>query len=364
MSTFTVYMSEPSQLLFELAERDTRMYCALDLNSNKFIYTNPAFQAFFDLKSEEDNPSFLYNLIHEDDRAYVKAMFDTLEPLVLKEKMEFRVVLRGILYYLSISMLLFQNTPNDAILTGYIEDITGFKQTQDTLLALSNKKNAVLNILSHDLAGPLGSIQNYTYLLAKKVNPEDKLTNTVISSIDSISKRCIKLIQEFVKMEFLESTGVDLVKSRYNLVKIVGSFMEDYLRQQHALRKEVVFTYEQDLVFAEVDDTKLMQVINNLLSNALKFTPDQGKIEVMVSKEGENARIVVKDNGIGIPEKFHATLFEKFSKARRPGIKGENSVGLGMSIIKTIVEWHHGQIWFESEEGKGTAFYIEIPGCE
>jgi two-component system sensor histidine kinase VicK len=357
-------MLEPSQLLFEIAERDTRMYCALDLNSKKFIYTNPAFQAFFDFKLEEDNPSFFYSLIHEDDRAYVKAMFDALEPLVLKEKIEFRVVFRSILYYLSINMLLLENTPNDAILTGYIENITGLKQTQDTLLALSNKKNAVLNILSHDLAGPLGSIQNYTYLLAKKANPEDKLINTVISSIDSISKRCIKLIQEFVKMEFLESTGVEMVKSRYNLIKIVGSFMEEYLREQHALKKEVVFKYEQDLVFAEVDDTKLMQVINNLLSNALKFTPDQGKIEVIVSKVGENARIVVKDNGIGIPEKFHATLFEKFSKARRPGIKGENSVGLGMSIIKTIVEWHNGQIWFESEEGKGTTFYVEIPGCE
>jgi two-component system sensor histidine kinase VicK len=357
-------MLEPSQLLFELAERDSRIYCALDLKSNKFVYTNPAFQAFFNLNPEEAKPSFLYSLIHEDDRAYVKAMFDALEPLVIQEKMEVRIVFRDILYYLSINMLLMENTPDNRILTGYIEDVTGFKQTQDTLLALSNKKNAVLNILSHDLAGPLGSIQNYIYLLAKQANPEDKLANTVISSIDSISKRCIKLIQEFVKMEFLESTGVDMVKSRYNLVKIVGSFMEDYLRQQHALNKEVIFKYTQDLVFAEVDDTKLMQVINNLLSNALKFTPDQGKIEVIVSKEGDNARIVVKDNGIGIPEKFHATLFEKFSKARRPGIKGENSVGLGMSIIKTIVEWHNGQIWFESEEGKGTAFYIEIPGCE
>ena len=62
--------------------------------------------------------------------------------------------------------------------------------------------------------------------------------------------------------------------------------------------------------------------------------------------------------------KFHETLFDKFSKARRPGIKGETSVGLGMSIIKTIVEWHHGQIWFESKVGVGTTFHIQIPACD
>ena len=67
------------------------------------------------------------------------------------------------------------------------------------------------------------------------------------------------------------------------------------------------------------------------------------------------------DTGVGIPEKFHEKLFEKFSTARRTGLKGEPSVGLGMSIIKTIIEWHEGKIWFESQQNKGTTFYIEIP---
>jgi two-component system sensor histidine kinase VicK len=71
--------------------------------------------------------------------------------------------------------------------------------------------------------------------------------------------------------------------------------------------------------------------------------------------------IWVADNGIGIPKKYHASLFDKFTKARRPGLREEPTVGLGMSIIKTIVEWHKGKIWFESEEDKGTTFYVEIP---
>lgn len=96
----------------------------------------------------------------------------------------------------------------------------------------------------------------------------------------------------------------------------------------------------------------------------MKFTPDNGSIEVRVGRNDDRVRIEVKDTGIGIPEQFHETLFDKFSKARRSGIKGETSVGLGMSIIKTIVEWHQGKIWFTSKVGEGTTFYIEIPGCD
>jgi len=82
---------------------------------------------------------------------------------------------------------------------------------------------------------------------------------------------------------------------------------------------------------------------------------------VAVKERANTVLVTVADTGIGIPEKYHATLFEKFTRARRPGIKGEPSVGLGMSIIKTIVEWHKGKIWFESAENKGSTFYIELP---
>jgi len=357
-------MVMPNNLLFELAERDPKIYFAFDLDRGKFIYSNRAFKSFFQEEPQALNPDFLFNCIHEDDKAYVKATFDDLQPGLFDEKIEFRFLFKDTLYYLSVNMLLMEFENHDRTLSGYVEDITGFKENVNTSLSLSNKKNAVLNILSHDLAGPLGSIQNYSYLLSRQTNPEDKLTLQIVNSIDAISKRCIKLIQEFIKMEFLETVGVDMVKARFNLVEIVGSFMDDYLQHQHSLKKNVNFKYESAQIYAEVDDTKLMQVINNLLSNALKFTPDGGEINVFLSKKESTVLMVVQDSGVGIPGKFQAELFEKFSSARRPGLKGEDSVGLGMYITKTIVEWHNGRIWFESEEGKGTTFFIEIPGCD
>ncbi len=117
----------------------------------------------------------------------------------------------------------------------------------------------------------------------------------------------------------------------------------------------------EEKIYVPIDEYKFIQVINNLISNAIKFTPDGGVITVRIKPEKETVQISVSDTGVGIPEHLQEGLFEKFTKARRPGLKGEPSVGLGMSIIKTIVEWHGGKIWFESKENKGTTFHIELP---
>jgi two-component system sensor histidine kinase VicK len=357
-------MADPGKLLYDLANHDTRIYWAFDVSKNEYVYSNPAFEAFFQLSPERATPKMLYEMVHSEDKRYIKSVFESMKPGHFRENLEVRILLREKIFFLRVSMALSTTPEGSRIVTGYVDDITAFKESIDVMESLSNKKNAVLNILSHDLAGPLGSISNYSYLLARKADPKDALTLQMINSIESISRRCIRLIQEFVKLEFLESSGVDLLITRQNLVESIAAFMEDYLQHETDLKKSIRFLPETGQIFAEVDDYKFMQVINNLISNALKFTPDDGTIEVRISQSNKIVRIEVSDTGIGIPEEFHDKLFEKFSKARRPGIKGETSVGLGMSIIKTIVEWHKGKIWFNTKVGSGTTFYIEIPGCD
>ena len=115
-------------------------------------------------------------------------------------------------------------------------------------------------------------------------------------------------------------------------------------------------------VFAQVDQTKFMQALTNLVSNANKFTRRNGHIRVSVQVNAGSITLSVSDNGIGIPKDLLPVLFERFTKARRPGLKGEETVGLGLSIVKRIVELHGGRIWVESEEHQGSIFFIEIPG--
>jgi two-component system sensor histidine kinase VicK len=124
--------------------------------------------------------------------------------------------------------------------------------------------------------------------------------------------------------------------------------IEEYKNaEENLLPKIFDFTYSSDPLYMDIDDVKFLQVINNLFSNAIKFTPDNGTIRLECRRKGATVLFVVADNGIGIPAELQPVLFDKFSKARRPGLRGEESTGLGMSIIKTLVTWHGGKIWFK-----------------
>jgi two-component system sensor histidine kinase VicK len=356
-------MNNPSSLLLTFAEHDPRICFAIQLNNKKFLYLNPAFERFFQIKKEEADLDLIFSYVHPDDQEYVRAAYHAFKPGEFSDGLDFRMLLPdNKQYYLRLIAYLNVRSGEKASITGYVEDVTTFKEHERRLDELSNKKNAILNILSHDLSGPLGAIQNYTYLLSRnQVVVENEQVGKMISAIEKISKRSTNLIQQFVRNEFLESSGVDVFKTRVNLVEKFGSFMDDYYGVQDDISKNFEFNYSSDQIYAEIDETKFAQVINNLISNALKFTPDHGTISLDLKETDERVLITVSDTGVGIPEEFQANLFDKFSKARRPGLRGEPSVGLGMSIIKTIVDWHNGKIWFESKVDSGTTFYIQIP---
>ena len=110
-----------------------------------------------------------------------------------------------------------------------------------------------------------------------------------------------------------------------------------------------------------VDGDKLSRVLSNLVINAVKFSPEGGMIEISTSETAGGILIAVKDNGLGIPKEFENKIFDPFTSSKRAGTAGEQPFGLGLYISKQIVEAHHGRIWFESEAGITTTFYILLP---
>ncbi|RDC63635.1 Histidine kinase [Adhaeribacter pallidiroseus] len=169
------------------------------------------------------------------------------------------------------------------------------------------------------------------------------------------------MIHDFVDNEFLESSQVVLRKKRIDIVQKLTNVLENYQQQADLLAKVFILKTSGHPIYLYLDEMKFMQAINNLISNAIKFTNDNGQITVSIEEQAGFVIIQVADNGIGIPERFQKCLFDKFTKARRRGIRGEKTTGLGMSIIKLIVELHHGTIWFESEENKGSTFFVQVP---
>ncbi|MEI9918568.1 MAG: ATP-binding protein [Bacteroidota bacterium] len=113
-------------------------------------------------------------------------------------------------------------------------------------------------------------------------------------------------------------------------------------------------------IFFDTDDFKLLLVINNLVSNALKFTREADKIRFVLRETESSVLIAIKDTGIGIPDTLQPFLFEKQGPARRTGLHGEKSVGLGLPICRNMIIALGGEIWIESEEGKGTNVFLQF----
>lgn len=347
-----------------LIEKTNQAFFAYSIKEQRLVYSNNAFQAIISISEENQGAKELKNIVHPDDLPFVvDTVTELLEQRTVK-KLEFRILENGEEEkWLCLNLSLLEEPVGEVLIVGHAEDVTQNRRYNDHLKRFSNKKNSVLNILTHDLAGPLGMIKNLSSTLAEEMQAgetEDALH--ILSLIERTSQYGSNLIQDFMAQEFLESSQTDLVTRRVNLVAKIQEAIEEYQGPRGELiAKRVEFKAEQEEVYAEIDDLKFLQVITNLISNSLKFTPDGGTITITLEEEEESVLVKVADTGVGIPEEFHASLFDKFTKARRQGLKGEKSVGMGMSICKTLVEWHQGQIWFESEVNVGTTFFIRLP---
>lgn len=354
-------------ILPQLAEQADLIIFALGLSSGQLLYLNPFFEQVAQQKSEDvmADPASLLTMMHPEDKEYVIEIYQELlnETLERGRAIEFRIQLPDqSVRWLRLISFFYDKKGKEPTVAGVIEDMTGWKEKNLVLNKFTSKKNALLEILSHDLSRPLANIQGLSHFVSKRLKDyEDEHVHKMMEHITKVSEQAIQLIRDFVQQEFLESAQVSLIKNRINIVHELKLVMDEYQNSQQKIHKTFQFFSSSDVIDIEIDDIKFMQVINNLLSNAIKFTPDEGIITVGVEEQEEHVLITVEDNGIGIPAHLQKGLFEKFPKARRPGLKGEPSTGLGMSIIKLIVDWHKGRIWFESQENVGTTFYIELP---
>jgi two-component system sensor histidine kinase VicK len=132
------------------------------------------------------------------------------------------------------------------------------------------------------------------------------------------------------------------------------------LRPFHADKQFRIISVSDELM-VRADDVKFFQIVHNLLSNAVKFTPAKGKITVRIKDDEQFFEVSVADTGIGIPEHLQPYLFQRDTRAAREGLKGEKSIGMGLYIIKKLVDIMKGEISFESEENKGSTFIVRFP---
>lgn len=247
----------------------------------------------------------------------------------------------------------------EKIISGSVVDVTDEVTNTQSIVKFADKKNSILHMLGHDLRGPL----NMAKSLMKKVDQEisDPLQLKKTGHIADILQQSIDLISDLVKREFLETANASLVMKRVDIVGRLSEYIEECHRSENIAALSFQLKGSANEIYINLDIAKFMQVVNNLISNSMKFTPAGGTIQVYVKDQPNEVQFTFSDNGIGIPEAHLPQIFDKLTIARRPGLQGEPALGLGLSIVRTIIEWHQGKISCKSKEGFGTTFLITIP---
>jgi two-component system sensor histidine kinase VicK len=219
-------------------------------------------------------------------------------------------------------------------------------------------KNEILSIVAHDLRNPLTIIKSVTSLLAmddgvgEDYHDNLQLIRASCDKASSIINDLLETAQNEIFNEFeLENVELDV---------FLAEIIDEWARNKMSQVTIIYHTMGQP-VYAHIHKEKMQRVMDNLISNALKFSGRNDRIEISLSDSTEGVLIDVKDFGIGIPPELLPYIFDRFSKARRDGIRGEASVGLGLSIVQQIIKKHNGEIAASSDEVSGTIFSIKLP---
>jgi len=342
------------------------LFFVFDYKTKEIKYLNDAFMKIWGAEKSLyiKNPHLLFHTVAESDREYVNKKFENLFDGKNEDAFEFRIWTSNE-QKKWISLKVFRSKDDDdldEIVYGFGEDITLKKDYELNLLNINERKNNALQIIGHDLRGPLENLKSFTHLLEKEYKSQEfKDFENYIKFMKQTCENSIALIAQLLTMEFMLSDQIELKLTRIDLIHRIKIIFETYMLADKDLKKNFVLESHRDKVFLEVDELRFMLIFSNIISNAYKFTKEDGTIKVIVEEKDDFVLVTVEDDGIGIPDKLQAFLFEKFSKARRPGMQGEKPVGLGLHIIKNIVELHKGRIWFESKENVGTKVFVEIP---
>ena len=229
---------------------------------------------------------------------------------------------------------------------------------------MNELKNQMLGMAAHDLRNPLTLIQNYSSFLIEDHEEQDIFTDDqfqLVKQIKESSEYMVQIIEDMLDISAIESGSISLEKDDEDICELIDRVVS--LNRPTAGKKDISLTTKlpDETTVKEVDAHKFQQVLDNLISNAIKYSQPQTEVEVGIKKESDSAiTIYVKDQGQGIPEDELEDLFVPFAKISSEPTAGEKSTGLGLAIAQKIIEAHGGDIEVESEAGTGSTFYVTI----
>ncbi len=351
----------------------------------KCFYFNKTWLSFTGVTLEQAVENGRFSSVHPED-AYrcmevYRTAFDSLENFSLEYRLlqysgEYRWILDiGVPRYLP-----------DGAFAGYMGscvDITVRKEAEryllevnedleerisertEALVRLNEEKNEFLGIAAHDLKNPLSGIRTSAEIIDRYYAPDEK-TKTFAQRIIESCDQMLDIIMNLLDVNKIESGGYN-----FNVTPVSLHLLDEIVREYEtrAAHKGIVLIYESIGASVYVDAQAFQQIFDNLISNAVKYSPEWSKIWVRTSEQVDDCgktiiRFEIQDEGPGFTEEDKTKLFRKFARLSAKPTGQESSTGLGLSIVKRLVEAMNGKVWCESEHLKGATFIVELPAAD
>lgn len=299
-------------------------------------------------------------LVHPDDRKSVTDYLFALVPGDSKE-IEFRIVTiaREVRWVQEKSRCEAGLAEGELVLYGAVTDITERKRAELRLLESDRLKSEFIATASHELRTPLAVIQGYAELMLDDVELDTTRRREFLEVIYDKSLALEKIVDDLLDVSRVESGRIICLEfGQCNIVEeirqVVGHFQRESGGHRFAVRLP-----EEELCLS-VDQGKIIQVLENLLGNAVKFSPPASEISVRAEWSDDSLQVVVADSGIGIAPGHQEHIFDKFYR-----VDGTDTavpgLGIGLYLVKKIIEAHRGRVWVESVLGRGTTFFFTLP---
>ncbi len=276
----------------------------------------------------------------------------------------------GLHTYISIKFPLYSSKGIPDIVCGIATDITGRKQAEEqraVLLAEVERalvvRNQFLSIASHELKTPITLLRGYSQILSRQAEKKnDIVALRPLQVIDRQIERMTRLIDDLLDVSRIESGAIEFQMAPFDLVEAL----------REVVGEVAVYSPGFDLrlqdgageLWVSGDRQRIQQVMTNLMTNAIKYASDRREADVHVTRDGDQAVVLVKDYGIGIPQEQQAQVFERYFRGANASANNYGGLGMGLYISRYIIRRHHGSISVESEQGKGSTFTFTLPLTE
>lgn len=327
----------------------------------RITYINPAFEKMINKRKGQILATLFRDYLSEDSVYFFQQVFiDTRKKDDKIENVELELVTgEGNIVPIEVNIAPLKKNDSFAGIICSIRDITERRLIENELKKSERLKTEFMNIAAHELKSPVTPIKGYLELIIADKEATEKIKNWARISLRN-SERLLRLVNDILDVSRLDTDTMRFEMVKLNTVEILDEIIEDMRPAVEKKNLKLVTKIPRDLPNIMGDRHRLSQVLKNLIGNALKFT-DNGYISITAKKEKDHILIAIEDTGIGISKDELKKIFNKFYQAYSGDDRKNEGVGLGLFICREIIKKHNGEIWAESQLGKGSTFFIKLP---